>query len=52
MVLTSAKLCMLGDEALAEALLGDRENNKFHWDNKLGHHLLFALGRLLLMYKS
>ncbi|KAL3773059.1 hypothetical protein ACHAW5_000476 [Stephanodiscus triporus] len=51
LVLSPTELRMLWDEAIAEASLGDGENDKFYWDEEFGHHL-FVPGRLLLMYES
>lgn len=51
LVLTPAELRVLWDEAIAEASLGDGEDDDFYWDEEFGHHL-FVPGRLLLMYES
>jgi len=39
------------EEAVAEASLGDGENDRFYWDEEFGHHL-FVPGKLLMMHES
>ena len=51
LVLTPTELRVLWDEAIAEASLGDGEDDEFYWDEEFGHHL-FVPGKLLLMYES
>ena len=51
LLLTPAELRVLWDEAIAEASLGDGEDDEFYWDEEFGHHL-FVPGRLLFMYES
>ena len=51
LLLDPAELRLILEEAIAEASLGDGEEDKFYWDEEFGHHL-FVPGKLLLMYET
>lgn len=51
LLLDPSELRLLLEEAIAEAFLGDGEDDKFYWNEEYGHHL-FVPGKLLFMYET
>ncbi len=51
LLLDPTELRILLEEAIAEASIGDGEEDKFYWDEVFGQHL-FAPGRVLLLYEA
>jgi len=50
LLLDPAELQNISKEAVAEASLGDGENDGFYWDEEFNHHL-FVPGKLLMMHE-
>lgn len=51
LLLNPSELRIIMEEAIAEAFLGDGEDDKLYWNEEFGHHL-FVPGKLLLMYEA
>jgi len=50
LLLDPTELQNVSEEAVAEASLGDGENDGFYWDEEFNHHL-FVPGKLLMMHE-